>query len=124
MKRFGKIIRIVLNLVLIAAYFIMGYNILSMFSFIPWYDENGGFLLKYVALWIPICVLTIIIVSSFFIMKRVYRARIILLCINAVFIPLVYFLSEAFHLILGAVTLITMLAYVIIFIYGLTNDTV
>jgi len=127
MSKKGSIFRIVINVLLVAVYLVLGYYILAMYPFIPWHDESGDYLLIYLALWIPVCALTLILVASIFISRRIYRARVILLCINAVFIPLVYLLggvSPVIHYILGGLVLVTIAAYIATFIKSVIDKTV
>ena len=123
-----KVVRVFLSVLLSILYIILAFFILSMLPFIPWHDAEGNYMLLFFVLWLPVCVISLILVVLSFISKRIYRARLISLCFNAVFIPLVFALGFAglnwLNYVLGVMVLISMAVYIVMFIKSIKDGTV
>ena len=120
--------RIFLNVLILIQYFILLFLISSSFSFMPWYDADLNNSVIYLVIWIPLCVTTLALVISNIATKHIYRARITLLCFNALFVPLTFLIgyvgTEWLKIVLCVITFLTILAYVVSFIRSVKQGTV
>ena len=123
----GFVFRLVMNVILLVEYLFLLYTVVSSFSFVPWYDAGGGELLNYLVLWIPLCVTTIIILSAMFVTKNVYRPRVMLLCFNALVVPLSYLIETSgigwLLTALRVLCLICVIIYFVLFVISVKNKT-
>ena len=123
-----KTIRIILNFVLIALYAVLIFFVLSMFPFIPWHDAEGNYMLLFYIFWIPVCIISLIIVVLNLVNKRIHRLQTIALCFNAIFIPLVFVFGFAgvtwINYILGALLIASVVVYSAIFFKCIKDGTV
>ncbi|MBQ7646874.1 MAG: hypothetical protein IJS94_06360 [Clostridia bacterium] len=92
-RKVGRTIRLILNILLIPQYLYLLFLILSSFPFVPWYDPGGRFLTHYLILWVPLCVTTLALAVCMIVSRVIYRPRLILLCFNALIIPLTYLIE-------------------------------
>ena len=92
-RKVGRTVRLILNILLIPQYLYLLFLILSSFPFVPWYDRDGSFLTHYLLLWVPLCVTTLALAVCMIVSRVVYRTRLILLCFNALIIPLTYLIE-------------------------------
>ena len=126
--RAGYIFRLVLNVLLLLEYLYLIYIVVSSFSFVPWYDPEGSIVIHYLFLWIPLGITTLVLVSAMFLSKTVYRPRVMLLCFNALVIPLTYLLELAgIGWLLTALKILCavgVIAYFIIFFLAVKKKTV
>lgn len=93
MKKFLKISDIVLNILLGIMYLFFIYLSTAMLSFLPWYDENGMYLISMLGLWLPLSLITIIKVILDFVGKRPDKALICFAALNAIYIPVIFILG-------------------------------
>ena len=116
----GYTFRVILNVILIVLYAVLLYAIAMML-----FGETENYILIYIALWIPVSVLSVLIVILNVLTRHIYRARLIMICFNAVFIPLIFLVGYTdlvwLNGVLGALFAISALLYVISFILGIKN---
>lgn len=93
MKKFLKASDIVLNILLGIMYLFFIYLAATMLSFVPWYDENGMYLISMLALWLPLSIATIIKVVIDFVGKSYDKVLICLAALNAIYIPIIFVLG-------------------------------
>lgn len=77
-------------LILFAAFAVTA---LSVFDWIPWHDDTGMSQMIMVVLWIPECAISVIHILLMLASGALYRARVMLICINALYIPLYYLIG-------------------------------
>ena len=83
------------NALLVVMYLPLLYLILAEFKFIPWYASDASFILYYL-LWLPLSAVSIISVVIAFFTSVSKRTDIMLICYNALVIPIL-FLSDFTH---------------------------
>ena len=93
MKKVLKISDIVLHILLALLYIFFIYVITTMFTFLPWYDANELYLIKMLALWLPLSLITILVLLIKFLKKEFKRLTVCLTALNAVYIPLIFCLG-------------------------------
>ena len=127
MNRLAKIIAAVMNFLTALIYILFIFAVSSMFSFVPWYDESGTYLVYLVLIWIPLCVITLINVLLRLISRDYRRSLVSLACLNAIYIPLIFglgYLSIKLWVVqlIGVTGSLTMLLYfVLTLIFFLKN---
>lgn len=113
----GHIAFLLFNVLLLLEYVGLLYLILAKFEFMPWYASDASFILYYI-LWLPLCLTTLIVVVLNIASRVIYRLRIMLLCFNAVIMPLLFaadFVGSAvLNYMLAAFSLVTVVAYYIV----------
>ena len=104
------------------------YFCLSMFSFIPWYDNYGNYMLFFSILWLPSCIVSIAIILLYFIRRTVYKARIILACLISLFYPLLFLNGileiPALTYIFAIFFVIFSITYLIVYIRSILKNSV
>lgn len=78
-------------------------------------------MLSLMLVWLPLCVVTLLQIVASVLAKRFDKAVSILLCLNAIYIPLIFVLGFAdvplaVFKTIGVIAVITMIAYVTVFI--------
>ena len=110
------------NALLVLMYLPLLYLILAKFSFIPWYASDASFILYYL-LWLPLCAVSIISVIVGFFTSAANRADIMLVCYNALVIPLLFLSDFAGLTVLGyviaVISLITVIGFAVKFVRSL-----
>jgi hypothetical protein len=112
------------NALLVLMYLPLLYLILAKFKFIPWYASDASFILYYL-LWLPLCVVSIISVIIRFFTTASSRADIMLVCFNALVIPLL-FLSDfvgmtVFGYVIAVISLITVIGFSVRFVRSIVK---
>lgn len=122
----GRGALIFFNALLLVQYIALLYLILAEFKFIPWYASDASFILYYF-LWLPLCLTTLITVAVSFFSGRRERSRIMLLCYNAMIMPLLFaadFMGSAvLSCLIAAVSLITVAVYAVLTVLSIKNKT-
>ena len=118
----GNSFLFILNIFLLIQYIALVYLCLARFDFIPWYASDASFILYYV-MWLPLCITTLITIVVSFFTKKFNRTAVMLLCFNAMLLPL-FFAADfvgytALDYILATIGLITVVSYSIICIKSL-----
>ena len=84
--------------------------------------------MHYFILWVPLCITTLILAGSMIVTRVIYRPRLILLCFNALIIPLCYLIEiGGAEWLLYAVKfsgMASVLAYSVITIISINKGTV
>lgn len=116
-KLFSTLITVLLALL----YLVFIYSVSCMFSFFGWYDAEGYYMLTFVGIWLPLCVLTLLQIIVSVIAKRFDKPTAMLLCLNALYIPVIFLLGFAdvsltVFKTIGVIGIITMITYVVVFI--------
>ena len=105
-----------LNALLTILYLAFAFTVSCMFEVFPWYDADGVYMLYMLAVWLPLCFLTLIQIILSLIAKRFDKPLVTLASLNAVYVPMIFLLGFAdvsltvFKLI-GVIAVITMLIY-------------
>ncbi len=116
-KFFSTLITVLLTVL----YLVFVFSVSCMFSFLPWYDTDGFYMLNFALIWLPLCVLTLLQIIISVISKRFNKPTAMLLCLNALYIPIVFLLgftdvSVSVFKTIGIIGIITMITYVVVFI--------
>ena len=116
-----RVISWILCIILTLIYIFFAYTVSSMFDIFPWYDGEGFYMLSLMLVWLPLCVVTLLQIVASVLAKRFDKAVSILLCLNAIYIPLIFVLGFAdvplaVFKTIGVIAVITMIAYVTVFI--------
>ena len=118
----GRIVLTVFNILLLILYIPLIYLCLARFDFIPWYASDASFILYYV-MWIPLCIITLITITISFITGYFSRSSSMLLCFNAMILPLFFAADFVGYVILdyilAVVGLIAVITYSALFIKSL-----
>ncbi|MBQ4560992.1 MAG: hypothetical protein IJA55_01520 [Clostridia bacterium] len=88
----------------------------AMFKIFPWHDPDGGYMLRLLVLWLPMCFVTIIQIVLSLIAKRFNKPLVTLVSLNAIYIPMIFLLGFV-NISLIALKLICILATVTMIIY-------
>ncbi|MBQ3100818.1 MAG: hypothetical protein IJC50_07500 [Clostridia bacterium] len=119
-KRSGALI--FFNALLVVMYVPLLYLILAEFKFIPWYASDASFILYYL-LWLPLCGLSIITVVTGFFTSAVGKTDTMLVCYNALVIPLLFLLdfidSVGFGYVIAAFSVFTVIGFIIRYVRSL-----
>ena len=86
-------LRIVIGIILIIISLTVCWLFLSVVGIFSNGSDNGLFQLLMIYLWIPQSIFSIIQILLSFFTGKIYRLRIILICCNAIYIPLYYTLG-------------------------------
>ena len=118
-KRPSKIlltVSLVFNVILLLLYGIFIYASLGLFEGIPWYSDDVLFY-NYI-LWIPICAVTVIVIVLAFLTGMSGRSKLIILCLNALYIPCEAVLNavKSTMSLIAIISFVTIITYVIIFV--------
>lgn len=105
-----------LNVLIALLYIIFAFIVSCMFECFPWHDGDGVYMLYMLAVWLPLCVLTLIQIITSLIFKRFNKPLVTLASLNAVYIPMIFLLgfsdiSFTALKIIGIIAVITMLIY-------------
>ena len=114
------------NALLLLEYIPLLYAVLAEFKFIPWYASDASFILYYL-LWIPLCVTTLITVVSCLFTARFIRSRIMMLCYNAMAMPLLFAAdfvgSDILNYLIAAVSVICICVYSFITVRSIADKS-
>lgn len=104
------------NALLVLQYLPLLYLILAEFKFIPWYASDASFILYYL-LWLPLCITSILSVIVGFFTGSSKRADTMLICYNALVIPLLFLsdivASAALGYIVSVISIFTIVVFVV-----------
>ena len=104
------------NILLAMLYLVFAFIVSCMFEFFPWHDGDGVYMLYMLAVWLPICFLTIIQITVSVIARKFNKPMVTLASLNAIYIPLIFILGFAdisftALKIIGIIAVITMITY-------------
>ena len=114
-----KIISAFIDLLLAILYLAFAFTVSCMFEPFPWYDADGSYMLFMVVIWLPLCGVSIVRIIASLIAKRFNKLFASLVCLNAIYIPLIFalgFLSISFVMlkVIGIIAVITMILYIVL----------
>ena len=122
MSKAGALVSLFLNLVLTALYGMFVYASLGLFAGVPWKSDNIV-IFNYI-LWIPLCISTVSVIVADFILKKRSKGKIILLCVNALYIPfeIIADFAQSTMSLTAIISFVTIALYLIIFIKEIKRE--
>lgn len=127
MKKVINISSLVLHGALLILYIWFIYIVSTMFSFVPWYDENAMYLIDMIYLWLPLSCVTILMLITRFITKTFDYFYVCISALNAVYIPILFVLGFVDHPFLltafiAVAACVTMVLYSVAYIKGVIRQ--
>ena len=110
----------VLNVLIAVLYLVFAFIVSCMFEIFAWYDGDGVYMLYMLAVWLPLCFLTLIQIILSLIVKRFNKPLVTLASLNAVYIPMIFLLGFA-NISLTALRIIGIIAVITMLIYSVLS---
>ena len=116
----SKVIGVIANVLLMVLYILFALTVSCMFEGMPGYSEDQSYLLYMLALWIPLCLVTVLRIIMMLVCRIWDKATVCLASLNAVYIPLVFGLGFIFDLtettykVIGICAVVTMILYFVL----------
>ncbi len=122
-----KVVLTVINILLAVLYFAFMLVVSCMFELFPWYDSDGAYMLYMLVIWLPLCVVSLVQIVASVIAKRFNKGFASLICLNAVYIPLIFalgFVNISFETLktICIIAVMTMILYVALSFCGLRKN--
>ena len=114
-----KFFDILFDILLAVLYLIFAFIASRLFKIFPWYDADGGYMISFLFIWLPICVVTIIQIAISFFAKHYDKLVVSLAALNAVYIPLIFLfgyigISLTALRVTCIIAILTMITYIVL----------